>query len=410
MKAFARFTVPLKLKDFRLLWIGQTVSGLGDAAQSIALAWLVLNLTGSALAVSGALLAIILPRVALVLIGGVITDLQDGRTVMLWSDTVRAGTIGLIAILAFVQHLSMPILYGILLIYGAAGGIFFPASYSIVPQLVPSDELQAANSLNSLTSQLTLVLGAPIAGVLVALAGPAPAIAFNALSFGIAAIFTAQMSTPERPKHSSKTSLKSNPSPLTQARAGLAYVASQKWLLALLVMNALSNFAVSGLFAIGLPLLAHRNTSIGVQGLGILLAGFGVGSIAGLLLVGLFPRLRRRGVVLCFITLLKAPLYGGLSMFSLPIAVTALAVTGLLNGIDEVAYTGLVQEEVSSTILGRVMGVVALATFGLQPVSQLITGIVASVVKVQILFLSAGLIILLSSLGGFLTTSLRKID
>jgi MFS family permease len=94
-----RISRPLATRDFRLVWLGQTVSALGGPFQMVALTWLVLNLTGSALALSSTLLAAALPASALLLVGGVISDRYDPRTVMIWSDAGRAIITGLIAVL-----------------------------------------------------------------------------------------------------------------------------------------------------------------------------------------------------------------------------------------------------------------------------------------------------------------------
>src|SRR5437660_2187 len=123
--SFYRLIAPLKIRGFRLFWGGQVISGLGDATQTVALSWLLLDLTNSPLALSGALLAIILPRILFVFSGGVSTDGWDARTVILYADASRAGIIGLIVLLAFLHELPLFLLYGLLVPYGAARRFFF---------------------------------------------------------------------------------------------------------------------------------------------------------------------------------------------------------------------------------------------------------------------------------------------
>src|SRR5437899_2212210 len=159
-----RLVVPLGYRDFRLLWIGQAISALGNPFQVVAVAWLVLQLKGSALDLANIMLALTIPQAVVTLAGGVLIDRLDARTVMLWSDTVRTITSGTIALLAFNGSLPLWLLCIILLFHSAANGLFNPAAMSIPPHLVPKENLDSANSLMQLISQLGTFLGAVPAG------------------------------------------------------------------------------------------------------------------------------------------------------------------------------------------------------------------------------------------------------
>src|SRR5579884_2084665 len=126
--AAKRMVLPLTYRDFRLLWIGQAISALGNPFQVVALVWLVLELKGSPLTLATTMLALTIPQALVTLAGGVLIDRFDARTVMLWSDTVRTVTSGTIALLAFTSSLPLWLLFFILLFHGAANGLFGPAS------------------------------------------------------------------------------------------------------------------------------------------------------------------------------------------------------------------------------------------------------------------------------------------
>jgi MFS transporter, DHA3 family, tetracycline resistance protein len=397
-----RISRPLATRDFRLVWTGQTVSALGGPFQMVALTWLVLNLTGSALALSSTLLAAALPASALLLVGGVISDRYDPRTVMIWSDAGRAIITGLIAVLALTGALPLALLDLLLLVSGLAGGLFAPAAQSIVPRLVTKEQLAAANALSQAPPQLALLVAAPVGGVLVALVGPVPALVANAISFAVAALASLAIAPlgPVAPA-GLRDSLRQS------ARTGWAYVRGQGGLRAIILLDALLSFAAIGPLLVGLPLLAHERPQIGAGGFGLMLAGFGAGSIAGMLLAGGHGLQRRRGVAFCLLQFAQAPLVVGLAFGSLPVAIALLVTMGTLNGIATVLYLALVQARVAPEMLGRVMSFVALGAFGLAPLSQLAAGLVAAAAGPATLFTAAGLLMGAAALGGLLSPALR---
>ncbi len=402
--AASRIGAPLAERDFRWLWCGQAISALGDPLQAVALAWLVLDRTGSPVALSAVFLALGLPRALLTLLGGVLTDRTDPRRVMLWSDGARALLLGAVVALALAAALPLWGLVGLLAVHGAAGGLFAPAAGSIVPRVVPPERLQAANALQQMTPQIAMVLGAPLAGLLVAGVGPLPALALNAASFAVAALAATAMAPQASRGGGTRASL------LAEGRQGLAYVRREPWLMALLLVDAVLSLAAIGPLAVGLPLLARGEVAFGARGLGLLLAVLGGGSLAGMLFAGTWASARRRGRVFCLLHLAQAPLFAALVWAPLPLAAACLAAVGLLNGVVLVLYLAVIQERVAAALLGRVMSLVALAGSALVPLSQLVSGLVAQVAGPRLLFLGAGALLLAGALGGLLAPALRGVE
>lgn len=400
-----RALAPLGNRDFRLVWAGQTVSALGGPLQMVALTWLVLDLTGSAIALSSTLLAAALPAAALMLVGGVLSDRFDPRSVMFWTDGCRAGLTALIALLAWTGALPLWLLDLLVALSGLAGGLFAPAAQSIIPRLVVTEQLPAANALSEATPQLALLIAAPAGGVLVAVVGPAPALALNALSFAVAVFATlAIASLGQTAQATSGTSIWQN------AQAGWTYVCRQRWLRALILLDAGVSFAVVGPVAVGLPVLARARSQVGAAGLGMMLAGFGAGSIIGMALAGSHPTRRRRGVAICLLLLAQGPLVVGLAFAPLPLAVALLAGVGLLNGVANVLYLALVQSRVAAAMLGRVMSFVTLGSFGFVPFSQVAAGVLAAAAGPAPLFVTAGGLLTVAALAGLLSPPLRQLD
>ena len=405
MIALQRVAAPLGGRAFRLLWLGQSISALGTALQLIAVIWLVQERTDSAVAVAGVALSTLLPRIAFALLGGVVADRFSATGVMVWADTARALSVFLLVGLLVLDIFSLPLLYALLIANAAAAALFDPAAASIVPRLVPAEQLQAANSVNRLTPQLAAVLGAPLAGALVAVTGPVPALTFNAASFAVAAACTALIPAGPSPTPSAARS-----SLLGDARAGLSYVTRHTWLWTLLVVDGLLGMAVGGPLTVALPVLADRTFDAGAAGFGWLFASYGAGALLGALLAGIVPPLRRRGVIYCVSGLAQAPLICTIALAPFPTALVALGIVGLLNGFVEILFLGLLQERVRGELLGRVMSIAALTAFGLQPLSQLLSGIIAERSGPAILFIGAGSLLGFGALAGLAIPALRRID
>ncbi len=183
-----------RVRDFFLLWIGQSTSLLGDQFHSIAGAWLVLKLTGDPLALGAVLAVGGIASAIFTVIGGAITDRISPCKLMLISDVVRLLLSALLATLVFTGTLQVWMIYFFSLVAGIFSGLFAPASMSIAPRLVASAELQAGNSVMQGSMQLIWFVGPAVAGALIAAfprenTGVGLAIAFDAATF-VASIVT----------------------------------------------------------------------------------------------------------------------------------------------------------------------------------------------------------------------------
>ena len=145
----------LRLRDFRLLWTGEAISGLGDQFALIALPWLALVLTGSGLALGSVLALMALPRAALMVVGGAYVDRLSPRRVMLASNAVRLLAVTLLGAAVFAGAAQLWMLYAFALVFGIADAFFFPAVSAVVPALVPGEQLGQANAIVQGTGQLT---------------------------------------------------------------------------------------------------------------------------------------------------------------------------------------------------------------------------------------------------------------
>ena len=261
----------LRLREFRLLFIAQAVSGLGDRTVPIALAFAVLELGGSATAVGLVLTARMRPLTATLLVGGVVADRISRRTVMVAADTARFLTQGLLAVLLITGVAELWTVALLVGLTGAAGGFSYPAATGLLPAVVPAEQLQEANGLRATVLSAGEIAGPAVAGVLIAAVGPGWALAIDAASFGISAVLLALMRVP--PAGRVATSF------LVDLREGWDVFRSLTWVWAFVVAVSLGNLLWSAWTVLG-PVLAERELG-GAAAWGLVLSALGAGTVVG---------------------------------------------------------------------------------------------------------------------------------
>ncbi len=393
----------LGIRNFRLLFIGQVTSLLGDQFHGVAGAWLALKLTGDPLAL-GAILALAgLVRGVFTLLGGAISDRVSPRRLMLLSDILRLLLSGLLAAQVLTGSLQVWMLYIYSIVGGALGGLFGPAAMSITPRLVPEEDLQAGNSVMQGSTQLIGFVGPAAAGALVAAfkdpsAGAGAAIAFDALTF-IASVFTlwlmgagAAVSAPAAPGE--------KPGVLASVRAGIAYVFHDPALRLMFVLIAVANMAFGGPIGVGIPFLADRRFPEGAAAFGLIVSGYAGGNLLGILFSGALPRPSQKATQALLVVMFAIFGLGLAAMGWIPytwVAVGDLFVLGTLNGYLSILLITSLQRNTPREMLGRLMSMVLLANMALMPLSQ---GIAGSVLRwnVEALFAANGVLLLLCAL------------
>src|SRR5260221_6873363 len=183
-------------RPFTLLWAGQTISVLGDAVFTIAISWEVLLLTGSATAMSLILIAKWAPKILFLLCGGVVADRISRRLLMLVGGVGRGCILLLVAWLSWMHLLQFWHLIALAPLFGIVSSFFDPAYQAIMPQLVETEALSAANSLNMLSRNLGFLLGPMLGAGCITLFGQASAFTFDGLTFFISALFLLALRLP----------------------------------------------------------------------------------------------------------------------------------------------------------------------------------------------------------------------
>ena len=190
---------PLRHRDFRVLWAGMAVSLLGDGIFLIAVAWEAYSLWNAPMALALVGIGMTVPTIVFLVPGGVVTDRLDRRTVMLTADVVRAAAVAVLAVLAFTGSLRFWELVALVAVYGAASAFFIPAFDAVVPDLLPSADLAAANSLDQFVRPIALRLAGPALGGLLVSVGTGVAFAVDAASFAVSGVAVLMMHPPPAP-------------------------------------------------------------------------------------------------------------------------------------------------------------------------------------------------------------------
>ena len=179
---------PLRHRDFRLLWAGMCVSLLGDGAFIVALAWQVYQLSDAPTAMGMVGIAMTVPTIVFLLVGGVLSDRLNRRHIMLAADVGRLLAAAALAVLSLTGTLEIWHVAILVAVYGTGQAFFAPAFDAIVPDLVPAELLGQANALDQLVRPIALrMVGPALGGVLVGVVGAGGAFALDAASFGVSA-------------------------------------------------------------------------------------------------------------------------------------------------------------------------------------------------------------------------------
>jgi MFS family permease len=392
--------------SFRKLWVANTLSLFGDFFSYIAIAWLVLQLTGSSLALGTVLVVQAVPRAVLMVVGGALADRLSPRLTMLGSMGLRAVFVAPLAVLVLTGRVQMWEVYGIAFVFGIVDAFFMPARTSILPKVVADHELEPGNAVMNVTSQASVILGPVVGGLIVAGVGTGWAFAADAACFAIGFAFVLWL-----PSAARTAAGEAHPDGGLggQIAAGFRYAWANIGIRVLLIVIAVIDFAAGGALGVGIPTLAHGRFAAGAGGLGILFGAWGVGATVGALGAGFVAPPKRFGWL---IVLLCVWLGVGLSVVgllpSLVPAALLMGLSGVGTGVVNTYGISWLQRRTDPAMQGRVMSLVMLASMGLAPVSYAVSGALADA-SPTLLFVIAGGMILLCAAGTAASRTVREL-
>ena len=397
---------PLALRDFRLLWTGMTVSLLGDGVFLVAVAWQVYTLWNlpSALAVVG--IAMSVPQVLFLLLGGVVVDRVDRRSVMLWADVVRGLAISAIGVLSVMGSLLLWHVVVLAGLYGIGSAFFGPAFDAIVPDIVPPEQLGAANSLDQFVRPAALRLAGPaLGGLVIHAVGPGWAFIVDGGTFVVSVVSLLLMR--RRPIERDGA----GQSALREIREGFGYVRAHTWLWGTFAAATIAYLLFMGPTEVLLPFLVKNQLGGSARTLGFIFASGGVGAIGAAAIMGQ-SGIPRRFITFMYVTWTFATLAVagyGLATVSWQMMAACLLCNGLETA-GTIVWATTKHRLVPGPLLGRVASFDWFISVGLVPLSFALTAPVAAAIGARATLVGAGVIGAVVTFAALFLPGMRSVE
>jgi MFS family permease len=398
--------VPLRERDFRLLWAGMCVSLLGDGAFLVALAWQVYQLSDAPSAMGVVGVAMTVPTIVFLLLGGVVSDRFDRRRLMVAADAARLVAAAALAVLSLTGTLEIWHVAIVVAVYGTGQAFFAPAFDAIVPDLLPSQLLAPANALDQLVRPIALrMVGPALGGLLVAALGAGAVFALDAASFGCSAAALLLMRPTTGPRRGARGSV------VADLREGWRFVRERRWLWVTFVSAAIAYLLFMGPVEVLVPYVVKHDVGGTARDLGLVFGAGGLASIVTAMALGQLG-LPRRAMTFIYVVWTVATLavagYGlGTTVWHLMLASAAF---NALETAGTIVWITAKQQHVPSRMLGRVSSLDWLISIGLLPLSFALTGPVSAAMGAQATLVVAGIAGAAVTLAGLMVPGVRAIE
>ena len=361
-------------RNFRLVFSSTSISALGDGVTTVALAFAVLHIGGSATSLGLVIAARQAAAAAITVAAGVWADRLPRHLVLVAAATALGIVQAIAGTLVVTGRAEVWMLVVLALAYGLADGFVIPTSQGLIPAVVSSTRLQQANALLGLSRSILGVLGPAIGGVLVAAGSPGAALLVDAASFGVAAILLLRVSIPRRVD-------RVDPEPfLAEVRQGWNEFRRQTWIWTTIVFFGIGNCASTSVFVLG-PLIAKQHYSGGTTW-ALLVSSFAAGTIVG----GVAALRVRPGRPLLASCLSAVPLALQPLGLALQAPVGVLVAIWVVSGIGLAIHLALwftvFQQHVPEESRSRVSSYDALGSFVLLPLGSAIAGPVSVLIGI----------------------------
>jgi MFS family permease len=410
-------------RPFAWLWAGQTTSRLGDSLYRIALSWWVLEKTGSAVAMGTVLIFSQIPLLLFLLIGGVVVDRLPRIRIMFASDLLCGLVVTFVAFFAWFDLLEIWHIYIASILFGFVEAFFFPAYQAVVPEITPSELLTSANSLNGLSQRVTGIVGPALGAALVAAGGTSLTFALDAISFFISALcvmplLRSSFDQRHRPVETTEVSSGSR-SPVraalkqafTDLREGFRLVVRIPWIWITILLFGFINIMEAGPRAVAMPFLIKEDLGADVELLGLLGSAASLGFVVGMVWLGQYVRLQRRGLLAYLSIILSgAALLPFAFKLPIPVLVASMFLSGIATSVFALIWTHTLQEMVPGNMLGRVYSIDALGSFVLLPIGFALAGWGTDLLGAPRVFLIGGMGTILLVLLGLSHPAIRNLE
>jgi predicted MFS family arabinose efflux permease len=361
----------LRQHDLGLVVASRLVSDLGTGMAPIALAFGVLGLPGGdAQALGLVLLCAAVPRLLFFLVGGVLADRVDRARLMVGAELMAFAAQLVAAALFVTGHASVPAVAVLAAVNGIAVALFSPSLTGLVPQVAADDDLQSANALIRLSSHLASILGTVLGGVLVATVGPGWALAVDSLTFAISAVLLSLVRARSEPSAE-------HGSVVGDLREGWREFSARRWVWLMVLLFSLSNMGFTAGLAVLGPVRALESYG-GARGWALVLAGFSVGTVVGVLVAMRLRPGRPLFVAAAAQLVVVLPLVAIAPPLPLVAAIACAFVAGVAIDVFEVLWQTALQQNIPRDSLSRVASYDWLGSLALTPLALVAAGALAA--------------------------------
>jgi len=391
--------------NFFSIWIGQTISVVGDFLYMIALMWWVLEKTGSTAAMATVAICSSLPAIILGPFAGTYVDRVDKRRLLILMDLGRGVLITVPGVLYFLNQLQVWHIFVIAAFLSSMSTFFNPALASFLPVIVNKEQLVQANSISQMSSNLSGIIGPALGGALVALFGAGTVMFLDALSFFVSgiAIFLVRVKVEQVfPSEARKRFLQ-------ELLDGLNFIRKESGILGLVVLFSILNFFVAPVGVL-IPLMVKKIFKMGAEGFGVLGSSISVGMVLGSLFLGMIGGVRRKGTFI-MIGIVVAGSF--LALFGVSesfwTSIFLLGGCGFGFSFANILVPVVFQSKIPHEKQGRVFGTLGTISGGLRPISLALVGVMGGLLHVQMIVFLSGVLVALGGLTGFLIPGIKKL-
>lgn len=381
----------LRNRNFVLLLVSALFSSPGYYVFLIGAEWLMLTITDNRFYFGMLFFVAAIPRLILLVVGGIIADRVNKRTILFWSDFSRSLLIGILVILIVTESIQIWHLLILAGFFGISDAFSYPAMQSLIPTILDDDQLQRGNSFIQMTNQISPILGPALGGTLIATLGFAGvfSIAFIMLFLAsLAVLFIRVTKIAEEGKEP--------PTPLADLKEGFLYARKNELVITVVIMAFFLNFFFAGPIAIGMPVVVKDLLDGSAVSLATIQTSMGIGSLIGAILLASW-KIKKPGkaVIIGLIGLGIAFSIMGLSV-NIWMMASLVALMAILTQIVNIPLITMLQQTTDKRMLGRMMSMFMTVSTGLTPVSYIATSsLIAVNVSIQWIIVVSGIIVTL---------------
>jgi DHA3 family macrolide efflux protein-like MFS transporter len=396
---------------FFSIWIGQAFSLLGSQIVQFTLIWYLTKETGSAAVLATSTFVSLLPNVLFAPFIGALVDRWDRKRIMVISDLLIAFITLLLIILFKTEHIKLGYIYAALFLRELGSTFHWPSMRSSTSLLVPNEQMSRVEGLNQSIKGLLNVVGPPLAALLLEVS-PIYIILFIDIFTALLAVIPLIFVNIPKPVEIPKGNFSSASELFNDVRFGFRYLRNWKGMLFLILTATLLNFLINPGFTLT-PLLVTQHFSGGAIQLSLVESAFGIGVIAGGLILSTWGGFKKR-----ILTSLTGIIGMGIGILLIAIApanhfnlaLAGMLITGVMNPIANGSLTTIIQSNVKPEMQGRVFTTLNSMASAMSPISMIIAAPVAGIVGIQGWFYIGGIGCIIMGLFGMFTPAMINIE